>query len=76
MMVLRNAKKLKDIEAFKSVYLKWDEPRYTRLENQRLRKKKYDISRQFPGDSIELKKGILRHNNVQCDKFDLMNQIF
>ena len=35
-----------------------------------------DLSHEYSDDQIELKKGILRHNNVQCDTFNIGNQIF
>ena len=59
-----------------SLFIRWDEPRYTRLENSRLRTRRYYLSRQFPDDDIKIKKGILYHNNTRCDKFDLMNNTF
>ena len=76
MNVYNNTTKLKQIEVLKTVFIKWDEPRYTRRENSRLRAKKYNLSQQYPNDEITIKKGILYHNNVQCDKFHLTNQIF
>ena len=67
---------MKDNAALGKVFIKWDEPRFTRTENNRLRKKRYDLLQDNPGDEIKISKGILYHNNVECDKFNLMNQIF
>ena len=76
MKVLKNAMKLKQNNTLKTVYLKWDEPKLTRQENYRLRKMKRELISKHPNDKVELKKGVLTHNDIQCDKFDLTNQIF
>ena len=76
MAVINNAKKLKSKPGFERIYVKWDEPKLTRKENLRLWKKMKEIKTNHPDDSVELKHGIIRHNNVECDKFSLMNQIF
>ena len=76
MAISNNTSKLRNIEDIKRLFIRWDEPRYTRLENSRLRTRRYNLSREFPDDDIKIKKGILYHNNTQCEKFDLMNQIF
>ena len=76
MNVIKNAKKLKDIESLRKVFLQWDDPKLTRQENQRLRKAKWELKQSHPNDNLELRKGILKRNNQQVDKFNLMNQIF
>ena len=76
MNAIQNAKKLKNNVSLSKVFLQWDEPKLTRQENQRLRKVKWELKQEYPDDDIELKKGILKRNNQQTDKFNLMNQIF
>ena len=76
MNIMKNSKRLKDNDVLKSIFLQWDEPKLTRLENQRLRKVKKDTKQEFPNDTVELRKGIIKRNNRQVDKFNLMNQIF
>ena len=34
------------------------------------------MEKEFPNDTVELRKGIIKRNNRQLDKFNLMNQIF
>ena len=74
--VMRNSKKLRDNVSLNKIFLQWDEPKLTRQENQRLRKKKWTLKQDHPNDNFELKKGILKQNDQQVDKFDLINQIF
>ena len=74
--VMSNSKKLRDNASLNKIFLQWDEPELTRQENQRLRKKKWTLKQDHPSDNFELKKGTLKQNNQQIDKFDLLNQIF
>ena len=74
MEVSSNCRKLKEKAALSSIFIKWDEPCFTRLENSRLRKKRYDLLQDNPDDEVKISKGILYHNNVECDNF--INQIF
>ena len=53
-----------------------DEPYFTRKENVRLRKKRYDLAQANPTDTFKIEKGKLLHNGAIVDKFDLNNQIF
>ena len=73
--VIDKAKKLKDFKAAK-VYINYDEPYYTRKENNRLRKKKAILKKDNVQDDIKILKGKLYHNNLMVDQFDLSNQIF
>ena len=73
--ILDNAKSLKDFKAA-AIYINYDEPYYTRRENNRLRKKKYTLTNLHKDDVIQIQKGKLYHNNLVIDKFDLANQIF
>ena len=76
MKVFTKSNKLKQNNAMKKVFLKWDEPKLTRLENDRLRSKKKKMSEDYPDETIELKKGILYRNSIECDKINIENQIF
>ena len=69
------AKELKNFTAAK-VYVNYDEPYYSRKENNRLRKKKSDLIRNHANDDIKIAKGKLYHNNMVVDQFDLSNQLF
>ena len=73
--VINKAKQLKTFTAAK-VYINYDEPFYTRRENNRLRKKKFDLLRLHTNDEVKITKGKLYHNNIQVDRFDLSNQLF
>ena len=73
--IMTNAKKLKDIQNVK-IFVKRDEPYYSRKENDRLRKKRYDLSLANRDDELKIEKGKLYHNGIVIDKFDLNNQIF
>ena len=73
--MIDKAKKLKDFKAAK-VYINYDEPYYTRKENNRLRKKKAILKKDNVQDDIKILKGKLYHNNLMVDQFDLSNQIF
>ena len=73
--ILEKAKLLKET-VFKGVFIKTDEPKMTRDENYRLRKKSRELKAQFPNSEIKLAKGILTQDGVKIDKFDLINQIF
>ena len=76
MNIYTKAKLLKENAVLHKIFLKWDEPRLTRLENQRMRTKKYKLGLEFPDEDIVIKKGILYRSGVNCDKFNLSNQIF
>ena len=76
MDAMKNAKKLKNNEALNKIFFQWDEPKLTRQENHRLRKKKRELKEEYPDDKVEIKKGILKRNDQQVDKFNLVNQIF
>ena len=52
MCIMKNSKRLKDNDVLKSIFLQWDEPKLTRLENQRLRKVKKDMKEEFPNDTV------------------------
>ena len=54
MAISNNTSKLRNIEDIKRLFIRWDEPRYTRLENSRLRTRRYNLSRQFPDDDIKI----------------------
>ena len=73
--ILGKAKLLKNFEAAK-IYINYDEPYHSRKENNRLRKKKSDLSKTFKDDVIKIEKGKLYHNNMIVDQFDLSNQLF
>ena len=60
--ILDNAKSLKDFKAA-AIYINYDEPYYTRRENNRLRKKKYTLTNLHTDDVIKIQKGKLYHNN-------------
>ena len=57
---MKNSERLKDNDVLKSIFLQWDEPKLTRLENQRLRKVKKDMKQEFPNDTVELRKCIIK----------------
>ena len=69
MSIMRNSKRLKD-NVLISIFLQWEEPKLTRLENQRLRNVKKDMKQEFQKDTVELRKGIIKRNNRQVDKFN------
>ena len=73
--ILDKAKLLKEFEAAR-IYINYDEPYYSRRENNRLRKKKATLLGLHNGDDIKIQKGKLYHNNIMVDQFDLANQIF
>ena len=73
--ILEKAKLLKET-LFKGLFIKTDEPKMTRDENYRLRKKSRELKAQFPNSEIKLAKVILTQDGVKIDKFDLINQIF
>ena len=73
--ILSNAKKLKNLTTAK-IFIKKDEPYFTRKENARLRKRRYDLAQENRNDNFTIDKGKLYHNDVVVDKFDLNNQIF
>ena len=73
--IISKAKKLKYLESTK-IFIKYEEPYFTRKENDRLRKARYELSQANPNDNIKLAKGKLVHNGTIVDKFDLNNQIF
>ena len=73
--IITNAKKLKNLNNTK-IYIKRDEPYYSRKENASLRKKRYDLSQENRDDNFKIEKGKLYHNDIVVDKFDLNNQIF
>ena len=60
------------------IYIKYDEPYHSRKENNRLRKKRYDLSKdeRYHNDVIKIEKGKLYHNGMVVDQFDLANQLF
>lgn len=74
--ILSNSKILKDKDSLSKIYLQWDEPKLTRQENHRLRKKRWTLKQDHPGHTFELKNGVLKQNGRQVDKFNLVNQIF
>ena len=73
--IMNNAKLLKNFRAAK-VYINYDEPYYSRKENNRLRKKKSDLHKAYAEDVIKILKGKLYHNDMIVDQFDLSNQLF
>ena len=73
--IISNAKCLKTFSAAK-IYINYDEPYYSRRENNRLRKKKSELIRNHTNDEIKIYKGKLYHNNMVVDQFDLSNQLF
>ena len=73
--ILDKAKLLKEFEGAR-IYINYDEPYYSRRENNRLRKKKATLLGLHNGDDIKIQKGKLYHNNMMVDQFDLANQIF
>ena len=73
--IISKAKKLKYLESTK-IFIKYEEPYFTRKENDRLRKARYELSQANPNDNINWEKGKLLHNGTTVDKFDLNNQIF
>ena len=74
--ILTEAKLLHEVEVFKGIFINNDEPKLTRNENYRLRKKARELRISSPGSIIKINKGILTKDGVECDKFDLNNQIF
>lgn len=75
--ILANSKTLKEKgNFFKSIYCKNDETKLARKENFRLRKKAKELREQFPNDIVKIEKGVLKHRDIQVDKFDLNNQLF
>ena len=72
-------KQIKDLPAshiLKKVYIKSDQPKLTRKENDRLRQKAHDLREKNEGCDIKIDKGVLYKDNVKIDHFDLDNQIF
>lgn len=73
--IMSKAKELKTFNRGK-IYINFDEPYYTRKENLRIRKKKYELIDKYKDDEIKILKGKLYHNNSVVDQFNLSNQIF
>ena len=76
--ILDKAKSLKEFEAAR-IYINYDEPFYSRRENNSLRKKKSTLFGLHNGDDIKIQKGNNNNNNnntMVVDQFDLANQIF
>ncbi len=74
--ILTEAKTLKDMPGLDSIYIKNDETKLSRGENYRLRQKARSLRLAYPGVDIKIEKGILKHDGVMVDKYDLNNQIF
>ena len=73
--IMSKAKCLKET-VFNKIYLSNDEPKLTRNENYRLRKKAKDLRISYPEAIVRISKGILTQDGTEVDKFDLTNQIF
>ena len=73
--ILDNAKKLKDLKPIE-IFINRDQPYHSRKENNRLRKKKFDLVQQHGKENIKIAKGKLLHNDIVVDQFDLSNQLF
>ena len=71
--ILLNSKKLKNLRSAK-LYVNSDKP--YRKEDQRLRKKKFDLSQLHPEHDIKIEKGKLYPNGIVVDTFNLNNQFF
>ena len=73
--IIPKAKGLKSFDKGK-VYINYDEPFYSRKENLRLRKKKYNLLEKHPNDVVKIAKGKLYHNDTIVDRFNISNQLF
>ena len=76
---MKDKLKLKDLGSghpLPKVFINNDDPPLTHKENTRLRSKAYNLRKENPESNVLIKEGILYHNTVQIDKFDLSNQIF
>ena len=73
--ILLNSKKLQNLRLAK-IYVNSDKSYHNRKEDQRLRKKKFDLSQLHPEHEIKTEKGKLYHNGTVVNTFDLNNQFF
>ena len=74
--LMKETRKLKDNEHFRTVYIKNDETKLARNENYRLRQKLRALRSDHPNAQLKLEKGKLIHNSTVVDKYDINNQIF
>ena len=68
--IIEQAKLLKNLGDTK-IYIKYDEPYHSRKENNRLRKKRYDLSKdeRYHNDVIKIEKGKLYYNGMVVKLF-------
>ena len=66
--------KLPDDHALKRVFLKSDEPKMTRRENERLRRKRATLASTH--DNVTLRQGKLSVDGNVVDEFNLANQLY
>ena len=58
--IISEARKLKDMEGFKDIYIKNDETKLARSENYRLRQKARTLCLEYPREEIKIEEGILK----------------
>lgn len=70
------AKRLKETDLYKHIYLKADRTPLASKEDYRLRQKKRQLTMDNPDANITLRNGILSLNGRKVDEFNIVNQIF
>lgn len=74
--VAENARKLKNNEQLKQVFIKADRTPLANKEDYRLRQKKRQILMDNPGARITLYKGVLSNDGIKIDEHNIKNQLF
>lgn len=74
--LVRNGKKLRDIEKYEGVYINSDQTKLDRAESRRLRIKRKELKAENPTKAVYIKAGCLIMDDTEIDRMNPINQLF